>query len=125
MRRAIGYRIHIDKQSVQELIEGSVNIVRDTIRRVRAEYEGMKTHDHVPNDKNTACQCPSCVPQPARTYTQEYMQECLARWYVNATLKQRDEYLEALRKQKGWRGRIADLKAVAKRLELPTNDFPE
>ena len=124
MCRTGGYRIHGDKQSIQELIKGSVNIVRDTICRERAEYGGMKTHDHVPNEKNTACQCPSCVPQPARTYTPEYMQECLARWYVNATPKLREEYLAALCKQKGWQARIADLKVVAKRLELPTHDFP-
>lgn len=84
----------------------------------------MKTHSPVPNDKNTACQCPMCVPQPARTYTPEYMQECLARWYVNATPQQREEYLAALCKQKGWQARIADLKAVAIRLELPTTAFP-
>ena len=53
------------------------------------------------------------------------MQECLARWYVNATPKQRKEYLEAFSKQKGWQTRMADLKVVAKRLELPTHDFPE
>lgn len=52
------------------------------------------------------------------------MQECLVRWYVNATPQQRDKYLAALHKQKGWQTRMADLKVVAKRLELPTHDFP-
>ena len=124
MCRTVEYRIHGDKQSIRELIEGSVNIVRDTMCRERAEHGDMKTHDPVPKDKSTACQCPSCVPQPARTYTPEYMQECLARWYVNATPQLREEYLAALCKQKGWQARIADLKEVAKRLELPTHDFP-
>ena len=78
----------------------------------------MKTHIPVPSDKIVACQCPSCVPQPACTYTPEYMQECLARWYVNATAAQREEYLGALRRQHGWQGRMDQLNAIAERLGL-------
>jgi hypothetical protein len=52
------------------------------------------------------------------------MKECLARWFVNATPLQREKYLEVLRKQKEWQAYMTDLQAVAKRLELPTQDFP-
>jgi hypothetical protein len=52
------------------------------------------------------------------------MMECLARWYVNATSQQREEYLTELRKQKGWQSRLSDLKIVATRLGLTTKDFP-
>jgi spore coat polysaccharide biosynthesis protein SpsF (cytidylyltransferase family) len=47
------------------------------------------------------------------------MQECLARWYVNASIDQREKYLAALYKQKGWEIQLASLKDVIRRLELP------
>jgi hypothetical protein len=74
--------------------------------------------------KSRACQCPMCTATPAPTYTRDYMMECLARWYVNATLQQREEYLSELRKQKAWQARINDLRVVAEHLGLPTKNFP-
>ena len=102
----------------------SMDIVRDAIRRVVSEHECMKTQNHVLPQISTACQCPSCAPIPARTYTPEYMQECLARWYVNATITQREVYLSVLRKQQKSKERLAELKAVAVQLGLPTDGFP-
>ena len=52
------------------------------------------------------------------------MQECLARWYVNATTTQREDYLAGLRKQQKSIERLAELKAVAVRLGLSTDKFP-
>jgi hypothetical protein len=101
-----------------------INILCDTIRRFGIENIAMTTDSPTQEPKNTDCQCPACVPSPGRTYTPEYMQECLARWYVNATAEQREKYLAALYKQKGWQVGIANLKAIAERLELPTKDFP-
>lgn len=95
----------------------------DTIRRTDGQHCDMNS-DAPSHPQTTACQCPSCVSHPARTYTVEYMQECLARWYVNSTAEQREKYLEVLSQQRGWRQRIAKLKVVADYLGLPTNDFP-
>jgi len=64
-----------------------------------------------------------CTPNPAWTYTEEYKQECLARWFVNTTAEKRTEYLTALNKRKNGRQRLDDLKNIALRLGLSVSDF--
>lgn len=85
---------------------------------------GMKTDDTTPYTGKRACQCPACSASPSRTYTPEYMQECLARWFVGATPAERASYLDALMRQTAWQTRLAGLKEIAQRIGLPIDEFP-
>jgi hypothetical protein len=83
----------------------------------------MTTPD-APPDLKTACLCPLCTSNPARTYTDEFKQECLARWFVKASGLRRAEYLTALYKNKNGEKQIVALRNTAQRLGLPLTDFP-
>ena len=82
----------------------------------------MQTNDQN-HEKTTACLCPACTAVPAKTYTLGYMEECLARWFVNANPQQRQRFLEALHRQPGGGTRLKHLEAVAQELGLCLDAF--
>ena len=84
----------------------------------------MTNDEKVLHRARHACQCASCRLDPGKTYTPEFMQECMARWFVNASAAQRNEYLSVLRKQPGGDTRLQSLRAVAQRLGLSVDCFP-
>ena len=67
------------------------------------------------------CQCLQCSDIPGPTYTVQFREECLARWYAAATKQQRSRFVEKLSGMKGGATRLVEIEKLVDVMGLAIN----
>ncbi len=73
--------------------------------------------------KAQRCQCQQCSDIPGPTYTVQFREECLARWYAAATKQKRSRFVEKLLGMKGGTTRLLEIDKLVDAMGLAINDI--
>ena len=88
-----------------------------TIPFLKISSKGMHMPPSASKCPGSTCRCPSCSPQPSYNYSEEFKFECMAREFGHYSDAQREEFLGAMKRQKGWETRLSQIEAMVVKLK--------